>query len=102
MPKKTSNISDTKMVEIVVKRLTGKTQAEIAKEFGVSEQTIQYYEAKESSQELKSIVLRRIAEGVGDALAQTMLAKLKLGQPPENDDEDDSEEFHFVQEKLGD
>ena len=30
-----------------------------------------------------------------------MLAKLKLGQPPENDDEDNSEEFHFVQEKVG-
>ena len=67
MPKRTSKISDTTLVEIIAKRLLGKSQSEIAKEYGVSTQTIQYYEAKETSQGLKRIVLQRIAETVGDA-----------------------------------
>lgn len=87
MPKKTNKISDTKLVEIIGKRLAGAKLSEIAKECGVSEQTIQYYEAKESTQELKAIVLRKMAEDVGSALAKQTIAQLDL--TPE-DDEDPS------------
>ena len=78
MPKRTSKISDTTLVEIIAKRLLGKSQSEIAKEYGVSTQTIQYYEAKETSQELKRIVLQRIAETVGDALGEQALEQLAI------------------------
>ena len=78
MPKRTSKISDTTLVEIIAKRLLGKSQSEIAKEYGVSTQTIQYYEAKETSQDLKRIVLQRIAETVGDALGEQALEQLAI------------------------
>lgn len=78
VPKRTSKISDTTLVEIIAKRLLGKSQSEIAKEYGVSTQTIQYYEAKETSQDLKRIVLQRIAETVGDALGAQALEQLAI------------------------
>lgn len=78
VPKRTSKISDTTLVEIIAKRLLGKSQSEIAIEYGVSTQTIQYYEAKETSQDLKRIVLQRIAETVGDALGQQALEQLAI------------------------
>ena len=78
MPKRTTKISDTTLVEIVAKRLLGESQSEIAKEYGVSTQTIQYYEAKETSQDLKRIVLQRIAETVGDALGEQALEQLAI------------------------
>ena len=78
MPKRTTKISDTTLVEIVAKRLLGESQSEIAKEYGVSTQTIQYYEAKETSQDLKRVVLQRIAETVGDALGEQALEQLAI------------------------
>jgi len=78
VPKRSSKISDTTLVEIIAKRLLGKSQSEIAKEYGVSTQTIQYYEAKEISQDLKRIVLQRIAETVGDALGEQALEQLAI------------------------
>ena len=39
MPRKINKISETQILEIVIKRLSGQTQAEIAKELEVSEQT---------------------------------------------------------------
>lgn len=85
MPKKTNKISDAKLVEVIGKRLTGVRAGTIAKELGVSEQTIQYYEAKESTKELKSIVLKRMAEALGDALAEHAVAQLNLTQNEEED-----------------
>lgn len=93
MPRKSNKITDAMIVDIVVKRITGKTQAEIAKELGVSEQTIQYYETKEASQEFKANVLKRIADGVGDVLLDQALERLNLGQRPKQDEDDDSDKF---------
>lgn len=87
MPKRTSKISDTTLVEIIAKRLLGESQSEIAKEYGVSTQTIQYYEAKETSQDLKRIVLQRIAETVGDALGQQALEQLAIRKHDKPDNE---------------
>ncbi len=87
MPKRTSKISDTTLVEIIAKRLLGKSQSEIAKEYGVSTQTIQYYEAKETSQDLKRIVLQRIAETVGDALGEQALEQLAIRKHDKPDTE---------------
>ena len=77
MPKRTSKTSDTTLVEVIAKRLLGESQSEIAKEYGVSTQTIQYYEAKETSQDLKRVV-QRIAETVGDALGEQALEQLAI------------------------
>lgn len=85
IPKRTSKISDATLVEIIAKRLLGKSQSEIAKEYGVSTQTIQYYEAKETSQDLKRIVLQRIAETVGDALGEQALEQLAIRRDDEPD-----------------
>ena len=90
MPKRTSKISDTTLVEIIAKRLLGKSQSEIAKEYGVSTQTIQYYEAKETSQDLKRIVLQRIAETVGDALGEQALEQLAIRKHDKPDTKADS------------
>ena len=78
IPKRTSKTSDTTLVEIIAKRLLGESQSEIAKEYGLSIQTIQYYEAKETSQDFKRIVLQRIAETVGDALGEQALEQLSI------------------------
>lgn len=85
MPKRTSKISDTTLVEISAKRLLGESQSEIAKAYGASTQTIQYYEAKETSQDLKRIVLQRIAETVGDALGEQALEQLAIRKNDESD-----------------
>ena len=89
MPKRTSKISDTTLVEIIAKRLLGESQSEIAKEYGVSTQTIQYYEAKETSKDLKRIVLQRIAEAVGDALGEQALEQLAIRKHDKPDNEAD-------------
>ena len=82
MPKRTNKISETQTLEIIIKRISGKSQAEIAKEFGVSPQTIQYYESKEESQELKAIVLRNAAEIAGRALGElTIMKTLRTNLP---------------------
>ncbi|MDE0300711.1 MAG: hypothetical protein OXN17_18900 [Candidatus Poribacteria bacterium] len=87
MPKRTSKISDATLVEIIAKRLLGESQSEIAKAYGVSTQTIQYYEAKETSQDLKKIVLQRIAETVGDALGEQALEQLAIRKHDKPDNE---------------
>ena len=93
VPKRTSKISDTTLVEIIAKRLLGESQSEIAKEYGVSTQTIQYYEAKETSQDLKRIVLQRIAETVGDALGEQALEQLAIRK---HDNKVDAQSGNFV------
>ena len=77
MPKQSSKISDTTLVEIIAKRLLGESQLDIAKEYGISTQAIQYYEAKETSQDLKKIVLHKIAKTVGGAFG--------IPSPPANE-----------------
>ena len=95
MPKRTSKISDTTLVEIIAKRLLGVTQSEIAKEYGVSKQTIQYYETKETSKDLKKIVLQRIAETVGDALGEQALEQLAIRKHDKPDNEPDVQSGNF-------
>ena len=95
MPKRTSKISDTTLVEIIAKRLLGESQSEIAKEYGVSTQTIQYYEAKETSKDLKRIVLQRIAETVGDALGEQALEQLAIRKHDKPDYEPDVQSGNF-------
>ena len=58
VPKRTSKISDTTLVEIIAKRLLGKSQSEIAKEYGVSHTNHPVLRGKETSQDLKRIVLQ--------------------------------------------
>ena len=75
VPRKTNKISERQTLEIIIKRALGRTQAEIAKDYDVSEQTIQYYESKEETQELKSKVLEHAAEVAGKALGELAVAK---------------------------
>ena len=88
MPKRTRRITEANIVEIIAKRLSGKTQAEIAKEYGVSEQTIQYYEAKESSQAMKELLLQKIGEVVGNGLGEQALERLNIRKGKEEEDDD--------------
>ena len=75
MPRKTNKISERQTLEIIIKRVLGHTQAEIAKDYDVSEQTIQYYESNEETQELKSKVLEHAAEVAGKALGELALGR---------------------------
>ena len=73
MPRKTNKISEAQILEIIIKRISGKSQMEVAKDFDVSPQAIQYYEAKQETQELKSIALRNAAEVAGKVLGELTL-----------------------------
>ena len=79
MPKRTIKIAET--LELVIKRISGKSQAEVAREFDVSPQTIQYYESKETTKELKAIVLKNAAEIAGRTLGQQALGKALSDNP---------------------
>lgn len=88
MPKKRVKIPEQDTIDLILKRLAGKTLEEIAAEYGVSKQVVQYHESKELTQELKMVVLRRAAEVAGEALGQRALEKNNL--PLANDDDDDN------------
>ena len=57
MPKKRSKIPEQDTIDLILKRLAGMTLEEIAEEYGVSKQVVQYHETKDLTQELKMIVL---------------------------------------------
>ena len=92
MPKKRIKIREEDTIDLILKRLAGKTLEEIADIYGVSKQMVQYHEQKELTQELKMIVLRRAAEVAREALGQRALEKngIALAQSQrENDDDTD-------------
>lgn len=90
MPKKRRvKIPEQDTIDLILKRLAGKTLEEIAAEYGVSKQVVQYHETKELTQELKLVVLRRAAEVAGEALGQRALEKNGVAlAKAERDDED--------------
>ena len=74
---KKGKITDQDTLDIVVERLAGTTVEALAKAYGVSKQAIQYHENKDAVRELRSIMLRRAAEIIGDAIGQMALEKFK-------------------------
>ena len=90
MPKKRAKIPEQDTIDLILKRLAGMTLEEIADEYGVSKQVVQYHETKELTQELKMVVLRRAAEVAGEALRQRALEKngIALAQAQREDDDD--------------
>ena len=90
MPKKRRvKIPEQDTIDLILKRLAGKTLEEIAAEYGVSKQVVQYHETKELTQELKLVVLRRAAEVAGEVLGQRALEKNGVAlAKAERDDED--------------
>ena len=88
--KRRVKIPEQDTIDLILKRLAGKTLEEIAAEYGVSKQVVQYHETKELTQELKMIVLRRAAEVAGEALGQRALEKngISLAQAQREDDDD--------------
>ena len=69
MPKKRAKILEQDTINIILKRLAGKTLEEIVDEYGVSKQVVLYHETKELTQELKMVVIRRAAEVAGRLLS---------------------------------
>ena len=90
MPKKRAKIPEQDTIDLILKRLAGMTLEEIAAEYGVSKQVVQYHETKELTQELKMVVLRRAAEVAGEALGQRALEKneIALSKTQREDDDD--------------
>lgn len=74
---KKGKITDQDSLDIVIERLSGTTVEALAKTYGVSKQAIQYHENKDAVRELRSIMLRRAAEIMGDAIGQMALEKFK-------------------------
>ena len=90
MPKKRAKIPEQDTIDLILKRLAGMTLEEIAEEYGVSKQVVQYHEKKDLTQELKMVVLRRAAEVAGEALGQRALEKNGI-TPSKSQREDDDD-----------
>lgn len=56
----------------------------------------QYYEVKEASQDLKRIVLQRIAEAVGDALGKQALEQLDIRRDDKPDTKAETPSGNFA------
>ena len=85
---KKGRISDRDALDIVIERLAGTTVEALAKTYGVSKQAIQYHESKDEVRELRSIILKRAAEVMGDAIGQMALEKFqsRIGKDSEASD----------------
>ena len=59
----------------------------LAKAYGVSKQAIQYHENKDAVRELRSIMLKRAAEIIGDAIGQMALEKFKSKDKTKDEDD---------------
>ena len=84
---KKGKITDQDTLDIVVERLAGTTVEALAKAYGVSKQAIQYHENKDAVRELRSIMLRRAAEIIGDAIGQMALEKFKSKDKTKDEDD---------------
>ena len=73
-------ISDLDTLDIIISRLLGIPLQQIAEAYGVSKQTILYHENKDDMLKLRSIVLERAAETLGDAVGEILLEKLLAAQ----------------------
>ena len=73
-----TKIPELDTIDIILKRLLGKTLEDIAEEYGVSKQVVQYHEQKELTQELKSVLLNRAAEVAGEVIGQRALVQNAL------------------------
>ena len=91
MPKKRTKIPEQDTIDLILKRLAGKTLEEIAEEYGVSKQVVQYHETKELTQELKKVLLTRAAEVAGEALGQRALEKNGIALAKAERDDDDTD-----------
>ena len=91
MPNKRVKIPEQDTIDLILKRLAGKTLEEIAEEYGVSKQVVQYHEKKELTQELRMVVLRRAAEVAGEALGQRALEKNSIALAKAERDDDDTD-----------
>ena len=76
MAKNERRISETDILDIVLRRLSGETLETVAKSYGVTKQTIQYHESKKLARELREIVLRQAAQSAGDAIGKSAVDKL--------------------------
>ena len=85
-----AKIPEQDTIDLILKRLAGKTLDEIAEEYGVSKQVVQYHEKKELTQELKRVMLTKAAEVAGEALGQRALEmnSLALSSSLDREDED--------------
>ena len=72
-------ITEFDALDIVVSRLIGIPLEKIAEVYGVSKQAVLYHENKNHLLELRTIILRRAAEVVGDEMGEIMLNKLRNG-----------------------
>ena len=84
---KKGKITDQDTLDIVVERLAGTTVEALAKAYGVSKQAIQYHENKDAVRELRSIMLKRAAEIIGDAIGQMALEKFKSKDKTKDEDD---------------
>ena len=67
--------------------MAGTTVETLAKTYGVSKQAIQYHENKDAVRELWSIMLKRAAEIMGDAIGQMALEKFKSKEKSKDGDD---------------
>lgn len=70
-------ITDLDMLDIIISRLLGIPLDKIAEAYGVSKQAVLYHENKDKMLELRSIVLQRAAEVLGDAVGELLIEKLR-------------------------
>ena len=70
-------ITEFDALDIVVSRLIGIPLEKIAEVYGVSKQAVLYHENKNHVLELRTIILQRAAEIVGDEIGEIMLNKLR-------------------------
>ena len=73
---KKNTISDIDTLDIILKRLSGASMEELAQEYGVSKEYIQYHERKELTLELRGIILKQAAKVVGEALGRQIAQKI--------------------------
>ena len=70
-------ITDLDTIVIIISRLLGIPLDKIAEAYGVSKQAVLCHENKDKMLELRSIVLHRAAEVLGEAVGDIMLEKLE-------------------------
>ena len=73
-------ITDLDTLDIIISRLVGIPLDKIAEAYGVSKQAVLYHENKDKMLELRSIVLQRAAEVLGDAVGEILLEKLETAR----------------------
>jgi len=73
-------ITDLDTLDIIISRLVGIPLDKIAESYGVSKQAVLYHENKDKMLELRSIVLHRAAEVLGEAVGEILLEKLETAR----------------------